>query len=164
MLAVCQNLETEIFHADARLFLERQTFDLKIQRVFGERLQGYVCAELPDVQMSRVEDSRCFGHKPLVEAHFSSSDEDGIDAQVDVFLARRVLRSKGIDQELHVGLSFRVVLVDIDVTAKQLRVVDDDLSFQDGGDVQLGRKTGSPQQSVLLLVHNQHIIYNNTVQ
>ena len=69
----------------------------------------------------------------------SVADEQGVDAEAQVAPRRRFVGREGVDKELVVGDGGRVAPGKVEVHVVQLHVVDDDVSLQQGAQVELGR-------------------------
>ena len=99
----------------------------------------------------------------LVVTDAGVADDKRVDAQVEGSL-RGVVGGQRVDDELEVGLSRRRLPVQVGVSTEELGRGDGYSAFCQWYEVDFGRQTGGTEHLLLLLVEDNDIVDDDTVQ
>ena len=165
-LVVANDFQAQFVEPErGRLLLETEALDGGIDGVVAEGLQGDVGDEIAEIDVLGIEASGCFGFGKHMIGKLSTTDEERVDAQVEMFLlGHRILGSKSVDEELEIGGRFRCLLFKIDVETEQLDVVDGHLALEKGNQVELGGQACGFEHFLAGTVVECEVVDHNAVQ
>ena len=156
-------LEGKVLQREPGVFPEAEMAYGGVDGVVAERLERDVRPEVFECEVPGVEPSGSLLCRRQVVGDASVADEQGVDAEAQVAPRRRFVGREGVDKELVVGDGGRVAPGKVEVHVVQLHVVDDDVSLQQGAQVELGRDAARLQEDVALAVFDADIVDDGAV-
>ena len=157
-------MEGQTIDLQSRLLLDPQSSHVHVQGVVGQGLQTDIGTDITQIQVVRVEAPVCRGDIIFVVGHTGTAHDERVDLQVEGRMGGRILRCQGVEHELVVGLRLRILPVETGMGTEQLCRRDGDSSFGEWHELDLGRQTGHTEHLLLLLVVDQHVVDDHTVE
>ena len=157
-------MEGQTVHLQTRLFLKSQSSHVHVQGVVGQGLQTNIGTDITQIQVVRVEATVRRGDIIFVVRHTGTAHDERVDLQVEGRMGGRILRCQGVEHELVVGLRLRILPVETGMGTEQLCRRDGDASFGEWHELDLGRQAGHTEHLFLLLVVDQYVVDDHTVE